>query len=152
MELEERRDVEAIRGTDEIEDLPVEHRRSVVVGSEPARGVQNELNAYQCHLAIGGLVDERLRLRWVKSEIAQQGAIDVVHAHRPVVGTRDATKKWSIAGYRGVVNIDIPTRSCTNQFDQGALRRGLMSGGMIGSFLGGQKRRGNNEAAEQSQT
>ena len=36
VELEERRNVEAIGGTDEIEDLPIEHRRSVVIGGEPA--------------------------------------------------------------------------------------------------------------------
>ena len=51
MELEERRDVEAIRRADEIEDLSVEHRRSVVIGGEPGRRVQDELDAHERHLA-----------------------------------------------------------------------------------------------------
>jgi hypothetical protein len=58
LELEECRNVEAIGGTHEIEDLPVEHRRRVVIGSEPARRVQDELDAYESHPAIGRLVDE----------------------------------------------------------------------------------------------
>src|ERR1035437_7620921 len=91
VEQEESRDVEAIRGADEIENLPVEHRRSVVIGGKPARRVQDELDAYESHLAIGRLVDEGLRLRGVEGEIAEQRAVDVVHAHRPVVGTGDAT-------------------------------------------------------------
>src|SRR5580704_17638601 len=83
VELEERIDGEAIRQADEIEDLPVEYRRRVVVGGEPGRRVQDELDAYQGHLAIRGLVDEGLRLRGVEGEITEQGGVDVVHAHRP---------------------------------------------------------------------
>ena len=36
VQLEECRDVEAIRGVDKIEDLPLENRRSVVIVGEPA--------------------------------------------------------------------------------------------------------------------
>ena len=118
MEFEERRDVEAIRGGDEIENLPVEHRRRVVVVGEPTGRVENELDAYQCHLAIGGLVDERLGLRGVEGEIAEQGAVDVVDAHGAVVGAGDATEKWSVAGGGGVVDVDVLARSLANQLHQ----------------------------------
>ena len=118
VELEERRNVEAIGGTDEIEDLPVEHRRSVVIGGEPVRRVQDKLDAYQRHLAIGGLVDEGLRLRGVEGEIAEQGAVDVVHAHSPVVGAGDATQERRIAGCSGVVDIDVLARSFANELHQ----------------------------------
>src|SRR5271170_5442805 len=65
VQLEECGDVEAIRGVDKIEDLPLEHRGSVVILGEPGRRVQDELDAHECHLAIGRLVDECLRLRGV---------------------------------------------------------------------------------------
>jgi hypothetical protein len=35
VELEERRDVETVGGGDEIENLSLEHGRSVVIGGEP---------------------------------------------------------------------------------------------------------------------
>ena len=91
VELEEGRDVKAIRGGDEIEYMPFEHRGSVVICGEPGRRVQDKLDTDESHLSIGRLVDECLRLRGVEGEIAEQGAIDIVHAHCPVVGTSHAT-------------------------------------------------------------
>ena len=118
VQFEERIDVETIREADKVEDLPVQYRSGVVIGGVPARRVQNELDAYKDHLAIDGLVDEGLRLRGVEGEIPQQGAVDVVHSHRPVVGAGDATKEWSVARCGRVVDVDVLARSFANKFHQ----------------------------------
>src|ERR1700734_983190 len=107
MEFEERIDAEAIREANEIENLIVEYGRSVGIGREPARGGEDEFDAYEGHLAIVGLVDERLRLRGVEGEIGEQGGVNVVHTHRPVVGTCNAPQKWSVAGCSGIVDVDV---------------------------------------------
>ena len=85
---------------------------------EPARRVQNELDAYQCHLAIGGLVDERLGLRGFEGEIPEQGTVDVMYAHGSVVGPGNAAQKWSVAGGGGVVDVDVLARALANQLHQ----------------------------------
>ena len=136
VELEERRNIEAIRGVDEVEDLLVEYRRRVVIGGEPGRRVQDELDAYEGHLAIGGLVDEGLRLRGVEGEITEQGGVDVVHAHRPVIGTGNATKKRSVAGFSGIVNVKVLPRASAHLFNKRA-RRGLFVNGLPVLGIGG---------------
>jgi len=119
---------------------------------EPGRRVQDELDAYESHLAMVGLVDECLRLRWFEGEIAEQFGVDVVHAHGSVVGTGDAPEKWPVAGCGGSVNVNVPLGASANEFNELGWDT-LFVSGMVGRVtVSCEKRCGRDKTAQQRQT
>ena len=65
MQLEERIDVEAVRRSHIVEDLPLEDRRRVVVVRQPSCGVDNELHADEPQRAVA--------LRFIISAVGRAG-------------------------------------------------------------------------------
>jgi len=149
--FEKRGNIEAVGRAHEIEDLSVEDWRRVVVGGEPSRGVEDELDANQRQLAVGRLVDQGLGLRGVEREIAEERGVHIVDPHRTVVGTGNAAEKWSVAGGGGIVNVDELTRAvsnCLNQRGGGSL---FVGSHVMVRLVGGKQRGGHDHAVEQSQ-
>jgi len=119
---------------------------------EPGRRVQDELDAYEFHLAMVGLVDECLRLRGVEGEIAEQCGVDVVHAHGPVVGTGDAPEKWPVAGCSSSVNVNVLLGASANEVNEIGWDS-LFVSGMVGRVtVSCEKRCGRDKTAQQRQT
>ena len=76
-------------------------------------------------------------MRDVDQAVSYESAVDVVNAHRTVVGTADAAKGRSITGGAGVVHVNKLLGSFPNELHQLGRRSVVVSG-----LPSRQKRRG----------
>jgi hypothetical protein len=147
---------EPVRAIDDLECLPLKHRRTGVI-RKPRVIIHDELDTHQSHTALPGLVYQRLRPRRIDLARAYQSAADVVHAHGALVRTANAAKERLVTGRCGSVDVDELPRGVANKLNE--LRRG---GGMLFTLrLGGvivrstarcEKRGGRANTAQQRET
>src|SRR5437899_136539 len=107
----------SVRATDELERLPLEHRRTVVM-REPGVGYYNELHANQLQTASRRFVYQYFRPRGIQLAVADQSAINVVIAHCSVIRAADAAQERLVTGSCGSVNVDVRRRSVANELNE----------------------------------
>src|SRR5277367_1390923 len=96
--FEERRQAVTVRAVDEHHEVTI-HLRSGVGWKGAREDYEFDANHLQFTIRLR-LIDQRLRVRWVNGSV-HQTAIDVVDAHRSVVGTAYAAESRTVSSARG---------------------------------------------------
>ena len=126
----ERRQPEAVRGWEVVEQLPHQLRCSGVLGiGVPAVREHQVIRANQLQAAVRHrLVNHDLRLRRIDLAVADERHVDVVDAHRAAILTADAAKHRRVAF--GLCDVDVleALRRLADDADQ---RVGARSGGVL---------------------
>src|SRR5215467_1937779 len=128
MEFKEWVQTEAVWRGHELERLPVELGRNVVVVLEPGLGVNDVLDTDQTQFAAAHrLVDQSFGGFFFDLSIPYQRSVDVMDAHGAVVRAGDAAKGRSVPRGSGVVDIKEHPSGVANVFDQLGRRMALMA-------------------------
>ena len=91
VEFEECRYAVPIRAADKLEGLAFELRRTGMTG-EPGGNIHDVFDTYEPAAVSQRFVDQRFRMGFVNLAVTDQREIEVVNAHRAMVGTADTTK------------------------------------------------------------
>ena len=119
MQLKKSIDIEPIGTANIVENLPIQHRRNIVVCSQPGSRKYDELDAHQPELPpLHRLIDQGLRLCGIQLVRAEQRTVHVVDAHRAMVGTAYAPEERSVSGCGGVIDIHVLLRGIANNLNQ----------------------------------
>jgi hypothetical protein len=118
VKLEERREAVPVRAADELEPLPFQHRRRILVMREPRGCVHNELDANQPHAAVARFVYQGFRVRNIDLTIAHQIAVDVMHTHGAVIRTADTAECRLVGGAGGRIDIDELARGVLDELHE----------------------------------
>src|SRR5215813_13774132 len=106
VQLEKRIERKAIRRADELKVLTVERRRSAVVVLQIFLHVNDVLDTDELTLVSDWLVDQSLRIFEVDLVLLDLRAVDVVNAHRAVIGTADTAERRLVSRGTRVVYVE----------------------------------------------
>jgi hypothetical protein len=99
VQLVVRRQAEAVRSIDELEQLPAENRRLLFrVRLMPRAGNHDELDAGEPRHALVVFIHQRLGMLRIHHVVHEQRGIDEMHAHRPGHRAGDAAEYGAVAG------------------------------------------------------
>src|SRR5579862_1078282 len=118
MQFEEIGQIKTVWRGDELKVLAIERWRCVVIVLQPCGCVHNVFDAYKPALLSYRFVDQGLWMCHVDQAGADKSAVDVMYAHRPMVGTADAPKCRPIAGRDGGIDIEELLGRLTNILDE----------------------------------